>query len=232
MGDPARRVAVVGDGETLRTAVRASGATLTDRDGADAIVAVGERAVDETATAAAPALPVGTGRYAVAPPSVPAAIDQLVRGVARRVEHPRMAISVAGDHAGHALFDVTLVTSEPARISEYRVSFPGGRETSFRADGVVVATPLGSDGYAGAAGGPVLAPGTGFSVVPVSPFTTRTDRWVTPEAVELGVERDGESVSLVLDDDVRCEIEPHEPITVEVADRVELLSVPAARDAE
>lgn len=232
MGESVRRVAVVGDDDGIRDAVVEQGGTITAPDSADAVLAVGERALVDAVDADAPILPVDAGRYAVPRSNVAAGINQLLDGDGRGVDHPLLSVTVADETAGTALLDVALVTSEPARISEYAVSFPSGRETAFRADAVTVATPLGSGGYAGASGGPVLAPGTGLSVVPVAPFTTQTDRWVTPETVTLSVERDEEPVSLVLDDETWEVVPPHTPIEVAAADDVTILSVPAARSAE
>jgi len=231
MGESVRAVAVVGD-DGLGDAVRANGGTVVSPSDADAIAAVGERAIVESRAHAAPILPIGVGRYAVGRTAADAAIDQLLAGNGRRVAHPDLAVSVGGDPAGRALFDVSLVTSEPARISEYGVAFPSGRETSFRADAVVVATPVGSDGYAHAAGGPVIAPETGVSVVPVSPFTTQTDTWVVPGRVTLSVERDAEPVTLVVDGEATGTVPPNEPIRIDASDRVSLLSVPATRGGE
>jgi NAD+ kinase len=71
---------------------------------------------------------------------------------------------------------------------------------SVRADGVVVATPVGSDGYAAAAGGPVLDAGTGVAVVPIAPFSTAATTHVADpgDGLAVSVERRGE-VAVYLD---------------------------------
>lgn len=101
-----------------------------------------------------------------------------------------------------ALADVMLVTSEPARISEYGLHTPEGTVSTFRADGIVVATPVGSQTYARAAGSHVLAPNTRVvSAVPIAPFATSADDWVLPDDdLTLTVERDEGDVSLRIDD--------------------------------
>jgi NAD+ kinase len=91
----------------------------------------------------------------------------------------------------------------------------------------VVATPLGSGGYAAAAGGPVVSPGGGLAVVPVAPFTTRPDTWVATGGVRVTIEREEEAVALVVDGTRRGTVEPHRTVRIEVAATVELLS-PAA----
>ncbi|ELZ86741.1 ATP-NAD kinase [Haloferax elongans ATCC BAA-1513] len=248
------RLAVTGD-ESVVGAIRATGATVVDPDEAtssDIVVAVGEKAVvDATLDSTGPVLPVDCGT----PWSVPRrllgdTVDSLLAGDIRAVDHPILSVSVDGDHVGRALFDVMLVTSEPARISEYAVSHRrrgaavlNGRDENdtdvtadataetaewrvadeFRADGVVVASPLGSSGYARAAGGSVVGVGAGLSVVPVSPYATRTDSWVFDPPLRLSVERDDAPVSLVVDDTVARPVAPHESVVVEIVETASLL---------
>jgi NAD+ kinase len=169
----------------------------------DAVVAAGEPAVVDLVRAGVdvPVLPFGAG---AALRSVRAlgvdAVSHLVRGAFDTVERPLLrAETPLGETV--ALFDLMLVTDEPARISEYTVWRDTDRVESFRADGVVVATPAGSQGYARAADGAVLAPGTGVvSVIPISPFATNVDSWVLDEdSVGLRVERDETPVELLAD---------------------------------
>lgn len=203
-------VGVVGD--DLSAAVREAGgdpvtgdaATVLDAD-PDVLVAVGERALLDLveAGADAPVLPVeaGPGLRSVPRESVADALGTLVADEYETVSLPRLAVRTPHTEA-HALFDCMLVTSEPARISEYTVHSGGDRVATFRADGVVVATAAGSHGYARRAGGSVLAPGAGVvTVVPVAPFATDADDWVLPvEGLTLAVERDETPVELLADD--------------------------------
>jgi NAD+ kinase len=89
-----------------------------------------------------------------------------------------------------AASDCAIVTTDPARISEYRVVADGATLTTFRADGVVVATPLGTATYSRAAGGPRLAADTGLAVVPIAPFAMSADQWVVRPPLTLQVARD------------------------------------------
>ncbi|WP_128904243.1 NAD(+)/NADH kinase [Halorubrum amylolyticum] len=243
-----RRVAVVGGSERasdLRDAVRDAGGRLADlarasteteaTTGAEAIgdgdaallVAVGDEAI-RNAVVAAPdgtVIPVADRRLAFDRDGAVDALRRLLDGEetgepVRHVTHPVLAVDDGGVTSTRAAFDVALVTDEPARISEFAVGFPRGRDESVRADGVVAATPLGSDGYANAAGGPLVEPGGGLPVAPIAPFSTRTDAWVTADRVRLTVEREGEPIALVVDGERRGAVEPHRPIEIEAVDRV------------
>ncbi|WP_254543758.1 ATP-NAD kinase [Halomarina pelagica] len=193
----------------------------------DAVVAVGEGTVLSLAPdCRTPILAVD----ADSPLSVPlAAVDEAIATVAagagRTVEVPVVAARHAGGRT-HALMDVMLVAASPARISEYSVESGGRTVARFRADGVVVATPFGSHGYARAAGGPALALGSGVAaVVPVAPFAIDPDRWVLPlGTVTLRVERDEAAVELLADDRSAGPVAPNDPVRVEPAGSLRFLA--------
>ncbi|MFC4358768.1 hypothetical protein ACFO0N_12525 [Halobium salinum] len=231
-------VALRGDDGRLADAVAAGGGRVVDGPDADLVLAVGAESVAEAARADAerPVLPVDAdaGRYGVttaelAGSDAEGALDTLLAGEWRTVDHPTASVHVADEPVTEAALDTLLVTTEPARISEYAVRFGGEAVTSFRADGVVVATPLGSGGYARAAGGPLLAPDAGMSVVPVSAFATRRDCWVAGDDVTLTVERDEGDVSLVVDGRSVRPVDPGERVTVSPDAQATLVHAPDLR---
>ncbi len=192
--------------------------TISDDDAA-AIVAVGADAVESAALAddETPLLAVDAddGRLGTSRERLDDAVAALADGSYRRVTHPVLGIEVTGELVGRAAFDATLMTSEPARISEYALSVDGEQLFDVRADGVVVSTPLGSAGYGRAAGGPVVAPGGGLSVAPVSPFSTRSSPWVVPGPLALHVQRHEGDVSLFVDGAERRRVSPDEPVEID-----------------
>lgn len=215
-------------------AVRAGGGeTVDDGDAADALVTVGEAALVDAALAdpPAPLLPVdaAVGRHSVARSALGDAVEALRAGEGRRVDHPVLSASVNGDPAARAVMDLTLLTSDAARISEYAVETDGERLDGFRADGVVVAAPLGSAGYARDAGGPVLAGGGGVSVVPISPFATTADTWVVDGDLALTVERRC-PVDLVADGREATTVDRGDRIAVRRGASVTLVRAPTGGD--
>lgn len=179
--------------------------------GDDASLAAVARAGVDT-----PVLPVGpvTGIESVDRDRLPDALEVALDGRVVRRAQPILDVALetrpererqseahdASDHE-RALFDVTLVTDEPARISEYGVHSQDATVATFRADGVVVATPAGSHGYASAVGAPTLSAAVdAIAVAPIGPFVTQTRRWVLPDdGLALTVERDEGDVTLVVD---------------------------------
>jgi len=210
------RLGVVGDGpvtDSVAAAVDAGDATAVRGPPADvvasdldAVAAVGERALLALVRAgiSAPVLPIAAGDgYGSVPESdAVAGVESLLTDGFDADPRAVLAASVDGDRVGRAVADAMLVTSEPARISEYAVRSRGESVASVRADGIVVSTPTGSPGYGRSAGGPLLEPGSGVvGVVPVAPFAVNVDHWVLDagEPVSLTVERDEGEVTLLLD---------------------------------
>ena len=224
------RVATAGDDGTVGAAVEAAGGAVVPASEADALVTIGEDALVDAALAdpGLPLLPVdaGPGTHSVPKKRVGRALEALAAGEDRSEPHATFSVTVGDERAARALLDVSLMTREPARISEYSIRAGGEEVDRFRADGVVVATPAGSAGYARAAGGSVLAPGTGLGVVPVAPFETMPDTWVLDGDLTLAVERDDSDVDLVADGRVVGSAPAGTPIEVARDGRVEVLRVP------
>lgn len=210
-----RRVAVRGADPAILADTPLESADLAS---ADAVIAVGESALTDGVLSGpgVPLLPVGVegALHGVSRQELPAAAAALAAAEYETVSHPMLVVEVGGEQAGRAVLDVTLMTSEPARISEYSLTKDGERLMEIRADGIVVATSFGSAGYNNAADGPILAPGAGLSVVPVAPFTTRANGWVVPGPLELGVERDEGTVSLYADAAELGPVTPEEPVRI------------------
>ncbi|WP_284009818.1 ATP-NAD kinase [Haloarcula pelagica] len=198
----------------------------------ETVVAVGQAALSAVAdTDSDPlVLPVDAGRgvRSVARESITAA----VRGLdgARTERHYTLSITRGGECVGRTVWDTTLVTEDAARISEFAITTPTDTIDAFRADGVVVATPAGSPGYARRVGGPVLAPSPVAVVAPIAPFATNPDHWVVPvDELTLSVERDEATVSLLVDDDRAGTVARGESVTLSESDPIRVAVVAESR---
>ncbi|MFB6256748.1 MAG: ATP-NAD kinase [Haloplanus sp.] len=198
------KVAVRGGDADDVAAVGVGGATVVDAAAPDVVVAIGDATIRSAVAdpPAAPLLPVmpASGRHTATRDTLDAAVAAVVAGDRRVDTHPVLGLRHDGDAVARALRDVTVVTDAPASISEYALAVGDERLGSVRADGIVVATPLGSDGYAAAAGGPVLEADAGVAVVPIAAFSTAVETRVVDPGVPLTctVEREG-AVALVVD---------------------------------
>lgn len=116
-----------------------------------------------------------------------------------------------------ALNDVVVAKGAIARMGHFRVEVDDQLAASFRADGVIVATPTGSTAYSLAAGGPVLIPGTDVLVItPICPHQLTLRPIVLPGVSRIQVRIEGipdqtfltvdgqEAIQLRVGDELRC----------------------------
>lgn len=116
-----------------------------------------------------------------------------------------------------ALNDVVVAKGAIARMGHFQVTVNDELAASFRADGIIVATPTGSTAYSLAAGGPVLVPGVDVLVVtPICPHQLTLRPMVIPGAARIQVRIEGvpdqtyltvdgqEAIQLRLGDELRC----------------------------
>lgn len=121
-------------------------------------------------------------------------------------------------HREHeALNDVVVAKGAIARMGIFTVEVDDQLAASFRADGILVATPTGSTAYSLAAGGPVLVPGTDTLVVtPICPHQLTLRPLVVPGASRILIRVEGipdqtyltvdgqEAIELRVGDELRC----------------------------
>jgi len=182
-----------------------TGSTAPDVDallaiGSDGLRAIASRRPD------VPVLPIdaGAGVPSVSRDAARDAIAAVVEGAATTEPAPLLEVAIDGQRHTTAYREVTLITAEPAKISEFEIGGgAAGELDTVRADGVIVATPAGSHGYAAAGEGPLLEADTGLAIVPVAPFRTDRSRWVVPvETVSVRVQRDEAAVTVEADGEI------------------------------
>jgi len=84
----------------------------------------------------------------------------------------------------HALNDLVLARGEVARVVYVDASIDGELLTTYKADGVIVATATGSTGYSLSAGGPILHPqAEDFLLLPILPHLSSAYTMVLPSKV-------------------------------------------------
>ncbi|MCY3560955.1 MAG: NAD(+)/NADH kinase [bacterium] len=187
--------------------------------GADLVVSLGGdgsilRAVRLAADAGVAVLGVNFGQLAylaeLEPGDARGAIGRWLAGEFEIVERMRLAVRVradGGDYSGPplgALNEAVVEKLDRGRSVRLSLSVDGRHFATYRADGLIVASPTGSTAYSLSVRGPILAPThQALVVTPVSPHSLFDRSLVLPPATDLRLEVTSEQpAALSLDGDV------------------------------
>jgi NAD+ kinase len=136
----------------------------------------------------------------------PEVLRQVLAGEYESEERGVLDVEVRGpgrDHRSYrVLNDATINKSAMARIIEMRVTVGGEFVSSFRADGLIVATPTGSTAYNLSAGGPIIYPTMNAVVLtPICPHMLTNRPVVLPDdlEIEIGIATPNQEIFLTLD---------------------------------
>jgi NAD+ kinase len=147
---------------------------------------------------------------------------------------PRVTFTVSVDGPSRdpekryrVLNDCAINKSAVARIIDMRVSVAGQFVSTFRGDGLIVATPTGSTAYNLSAGGPIIYP-TMFAVVitPICPHMLTNRPLVLPDEsdIDIGVTTpDSKDIYLTLDGQEGFEISDRDRVCVRKSEERVLL---------
>lgn len=120
-----------------------------------------------------------------------------------------------------ALNDIVIGGQENFTIIQFNNYVNGEYLNTYRADGIIIATPTGSTGYSLSAGGPLISPSAAlFLMTPLAPHTLNTRSIVFPPedtiTVEIGRGQDGQlqQAAAYFDGDTR--------VPMETGDRIEI----------
>ncbi len=150
--------------------------------------------------------------------------DNLEKAIAGRLEtEERMMLSASVIRTGRrvaryrVLNDAVINKGALARMMELKISVNGSHLTTFRADGLIVATPTGSTAYSLSAGGPIVHPTIHcFVVTPICPHTLSNRPIALPDTVVVAVclTSLSEDVSLTLDGQIGFPLIPNDVVEI------------------
>ncbi len=136
----------------------------------------------------------------------PDVLEQVLKGEFHADRRVSFDVTVQGPGRDGRVFrvlnDATINKSALARIVEMHLSVSGVFVSSFRADGLIVATPTGSTAYNLSAGGPIVYPTMGAIVItPICPHMLTNRPIVLPDDLELeiGIATSNQEIFLTLD---------------------------------
>ncbi|QPN62106.1 NAD(+) kinase [Synechococcus sp. CBW1004] len=151
-------------------------------------------------------------------------------GDAARIGHAPAEVDACGPHSALNDFYFRPCLDEVSPTCLLELEIDGEVVDQYRGDGLIIATPTGSTGYAMAAGGPILHPGIEAIVVnPICPMSLSSRAIVVPPRARLSVWPLGESSrrvklwkdgahATVLDPGDRCTVQrgPHPALLLQL----------------
>lgn len=115
------------------------------------------------------------------------------------------------------LNDIVINRGALARLANIETYINDHYLTTFRADGLIIATPTGSTAYSLAAGGPVVHPDVpGIIVTPICPFTLTNRPLIIPDSIQirLKLEKEASDIMLTFDGQEGLDITDRDAIIV------------------
>lgn len=149
------------------------------------------------------------------------AITRLLEGKYLIQTRARLDIKVVRD--GKQIIDMDLLNdavinkSAVSRLTSCAVFLDSNYLTTYRADGLIIATPTGSTAYSLAAGGPVVNPQVkSIILTPICPFTLTNRPLIIPDStnIEIRLEGSPEDMVLTLDGQEGVEMDPKDKIYI------------------
>ncbi len=150
------------------------------------------------------------------------ALEQVLEGKAQVSERMKLRVHL---HKGggperaldeEVLNDVVISKSALSRMAELDARCSGEHVTTYKADGVIIATPTGSTAYSLAANGPIMYPTMrGVIIAPICPHTLTQRPLVVP---------DDENIEIILmnDTEVYLTLDGQKGLPLERGDRVQV----------
>lgn len=115
------------------------------------------------------------------------------------------------------LNDIVINRGALARLADVETHINDHYLTTFRADGLIVASPTGSTAYSLAAGGPVIHPDVpGIVITPICPFTLTNRPLIVPESIriKLNLAKGASDIKLTFDGQKGMDIDDRDLIIV------------------
>ena len=148
-------------------------------------------------------------------------LEQAINGEARYSERVMLESRVMRKgkvfHCSRALNDAVLNKAALARIIDLELRVNGEFVNTFKADGLIVATPTGSTAYSLSAGGPIMYPiVSAFVITPICPHTLSNRPLVIPDnaKIEIGFSAGESPIYLTVDGQVGVELQPNDVVVL------------------
>ena len=153
------------------------------------------------------------------------------------IDH-RMMIDVTLYRDGREILSQTAlneaaVNGAPARITEFDCYIDGMMITTFRADGMIVATATGSTAYSLSAGGPIVHPGVpAILLTPICPHMLSNRPVIVPGGSRVEIVFNGiqDKLLLTIDGQLVVDLQPHDRVVIQRSEKSFRLISPSNRN--
>ncbi len=129
----------------------------------------------------------------------------------------------------HALNEVAITQGTLCRLISLKTKVNGQKLATFKADGLLVATPTGSTAYSLSAGGPIVHPYlNAFILTPINPHSFNQKPLVLPDnkKIEVIVESDYTNMNMTIDGQRNFRVKQGDKIKIIKGESVEFLRLP------
>lgn len=150
-------------------------------------------------------------------------LEKLIKGDYKVEERMMLSVVITREGKTYAEYKVlndVVIKSRMARLLKLATRINKEYVTTYRSDGLIIATPTGSTAYSLSAGGPILYPTIhSIIVVPICPFNLTNRPVVVPDwmSVDVSVTADNAALDLTLDGQVDMPLRAGDGIEVKRA---------------
>ncbi len=165
------------------------------------------------------------------------AVNAIIHNEIKTQQRMRLVASVVrGERAVFSetvLNDVVVNKKALARLANITTFLDNHYLTTYRADGLIIATPTGSTAYCLAAGGPIVHPAVpGIILTPICPFTLTIRPLIIPDSVEIRIALEKKSSDILVTFDGQSCMELHDTDTLIIQKSqypVQMIKIPEQR---
>ncbi|MBI5892099.1 MAG: NAD(+)/NADH kinase [Deltaproteobacteria bacterium] len=161
-------------------------------------------------------------------------LENVIKGKFEIEERMMLSVNIRRQDSSvssHTILNDVAIKGMTARLINLETRINKEYVTTYRADGLIIATPTGSTGYSLSAGGPILYPTIHSIIVsPICPFTLTNRPVVIPDwmTVEVNITGHNANVLMTLDGQKDIQIQDEDTIEVKKADcRAYIIKSPA-----
>ena len=148
-------------------------------------------------------------------------IYKLLRGEYKIEKTMKLKVSINGMETLECANEVVVHTSKIAKIRKFRVYVGDSFFDNTNADGIIVATPIGSTSYSFSAGGPIIFPTLDAMVVTyLAPFRSRVRHVVIPasETVRIKLSGNEQDSVVIVDGQGEYPVDSRDEILISVSE--------------